>query len=101
MVSEQIKLYNKDQDGCLIRFYQEWIENNFIYMIYELGTYSLAEKSHTRQRLPESEVWSLLFDSADSLKFIYEQGKVHMNITPGNIIKCRGKYKLSDPFASV
>jgi serine/threonine protein kinase len=67
-------------------------------MIYELGSYSLADKILTGQKLPESEVWSIIYDSVECLKWMHECEKIHMNIKPGNIIKCRGKYKLTDPF---
>jgi serine/threonine protein kinase len=66
-------------------------------MIYELGSYSLADKIELGQKLPESEVWSVIYNCASSLNWIHSCEKLHMNIKPGNIIKCRGKYKLADP----
>lgn len=54
LISDQIKLYNKDSEGYLARFYQYWIENNSLYMIFELGSYSLADKTDADQKLPES-----------------------------------------------
>lgn len=42
----------------------------------------------------------MLYDVIKSLKWIHQSRKFHMNIRPGNIIKCKGKYKLSDPLVN-
>ena len=47
----------------------------------------------------ESEVWSVLNDCCTGLENMMDQlGEHHLNIKPGNILKCRENYKLSDPF---
>ena len=52
IISDQIKLYHKDFEGYLVRFYQEWMEENSIYMIFELASYSLYDKTQSMQKLP-------------------------------------------------
>ena len=47
-------------------------------------------------------MWDLLRDCTAGLKWLQEQhGWAHLNIKPGNVLKCQDKFKLGDPCCSV
>jgi serine/threonine protein kinase len=70
-------------------------------MIFELGSFTLQDKIELKQKLSEAEVWRIIYDVSESLEWIYQESYVHLNIKPGNIVKCRHKYKLSDPHTTI
>lgn len=53
-------------------------------------------------RLKESEAWDLITDCCSSLQWLQETVQEHhLNIKPGNILKCKDKYKLADLYGRV
>ena len=54
LCSQQIRTYHRDEDGRLLRFYQSWVEEDSIYLIFETASFSLAEKISLGVRLRES-----------------------------------------------
>jgi hypothetical protein len=99
MASEQVKIYHKDLEGCFLKFYQSWFEHNALYLTFEVAIESLEDCTKTHKRLKEVEAWDLLRDCSKSLSLLSKQHSMsHMNIKPGNILKCQRKFKFSDPF---
>lgn len=50
----QVRLYNKDDDGNLLRFYQSWTEDDCIYLIFETASSSLEDKLSNSCKMRES-----------------------------------------------
>lgn len=55
----------------------------------------------SRNRLREIEVWDLIRDCCSALNWLSEEkNQSHLNIKPGNIVKCQRKFKLADPYCT-
>jgi eukaryotic-like serine/threonine-protein kinase len=94
-----VKIYHKDREGCFLRFYQSWFEHNALYLTFEVAIESLEDCTKRHKRLKEVEAWDLLRDCSRSLSWLSkEHNASHMNIKPGNILKCQKKFKFADPF---
>lgn len=98
MASEQVKIYHKDTEGAFLRFYQSWFEHNALYMTFEVAVTSLQDLMADHQRLREVEAWDLLRDCTRGLSWLYQHHDAHLNIKPGNVLKCQRKFKLADPY---
>jgi hypothetical protein len=78
------------------------MEHNALYLTYEVAAESLEDCIVTHKRLKEVEVWDLIRDCSRALKWLnHEQGSSHLNLKPGNILRCQKKFKLADPFLSI
>jgi serine/threonine protein kinase len=65
-----------------------------------MASTSVLEKTLSGLKLRENEVWSVLTDCCETLQWMNELSISHLNIKPGNILKCGDRYKLADPFGS-
>lgn len=66
-----------------------------------MASTSILEKTLSGLKLRENEVWSVLTDCCETLQWMNEELSIsHLNIKPGNILKCGDRYKLADPFGS-
>ncbi len=98
---QQIKVYHTDPKDHFLRFYQEWFEDNALYLTFEVAVESLADANLASNKLREIEVWDLLRDCTSALKWLADHHAApHLNIKPGNILKCQGKFKMVDPYCS-
>lgn len=98
VVAQQVRVYNSDPASHFLRFYQTWLEQQALYLTFEVGSGSLFDDPKS---LREVEVWDLLRDCCAALSWLTEeQGLWHLNIKPGNIIKCQRKFKLTDPYCT-
>lgn len=81
-----------------MRFYQSWFEHNALYLTFEVAIESLQDCLNSHKRLREVDAWDLLKDCTRALSWLSEQQNTsHLNIKPGNILKCQRKFKLADP----
>ena len=65
-----------------------------------MASTSLLEKTLNGLKMRENEVWALLTDCCSALIWMKEEDEVHLNIKPGNVLKCREKFKLADPYGT-
>jgi serine/threonine protein kinase len=47
-------------------------------------------------RLPERDAWQLLFNIANAFIVLHERGWMHLDVSPGNILRGGGLFKLAD-----
>jgi serine/threonine protein kinase len=57
---------------------------------------SLLEWNEAERKMREAEGWQLLRECGEGLKWLQNNSLYHLNIKPGNILKCQRRFKLSD-----
>ena len=98
-VKKEVKFLSCNKNENIIHIYNYFEENNTIYMLMEyLDGYDLAELIINRKKIfTEDEVLDLLKQLSNGFEQIHEQGVIHRDIKPNNIIRTNDKvYKLID-----
>ncbi len=86
-----------DDMSHLVRYYAGWIEDDHVYLQMELCEISVeAMLSNYTNKLEIKEIYRILRHVFLGLKFMHESGLVHLDIKPGNILKKKNMYKISD-----
>ncbi|WP_159785042.1 bifunctional serine/threonine-protein kinase/formylglycine-generating enzyme family protein [Sodalinema gerasimenkoae] len=68
---------------------------DFLYLVMEKGEYSLQDRIQ-QQPLSIAETKTLIRHVAAALKYLHQQGKVHRDLKPGNVLWANSSWKLSD-----
>lgn len=82
----------------IVRYYQSWLEDGFIYIQLELCETSLSTiimERHGRH-FNESQVIDVLRQVNNGLDHLHSNGLVHLDIKPDNILLRARTYKLGD-----
>jgi len=81
----------------IVRYYAGWIEDEHVYLQMEMCEVSIeAMLGNYSKRFELKEIYRVLRHVFLGLKFIHGRGLVHLDIKPGNILKKKGQYKISD-----
>ncbi|KAK9476509.1 kinase-like domain-containing protein [Lipomyces japonicus] len=91
----------EEEHEYILHFMDSWDCNGYLYIMTEycengnLGVF-LAEYGRI-SRLDEWRVWKILVEIAFGLKFIHDQGYIHLDLKPANIfITFEGTLKIGD-----
>ncbi|AFZ24553.1 serine/threonine protein kinase [Cylindrospermum stagnale PCC 7417] len=86
------KLGNHDQIPRLLAYFDE---NQEFFLVQEfIDGYTLSEELIPGQRWSESQVIHLLLEILGILEFVHQQGVIHRDIKPDNIIRRSSDYRL-------
>ncbi len=86
------KLGNHDQIPRLLAYF---VENHEFYLVQEfIEGHTLSEELVSEEVWNESQVIQLLYEVLTVLEFVHQQGVIHRDIKPDNIIRRRGNNKL-------
>jgi len=81
----------------IVRYYAGWIEDEHVYLQMEMCETSIeAMLGNYSTKFEQKEIYKILRHVFLGLKFIHGRGLVHLDIKPGNILKKRDNYKISD-----
>ena len=81
----------------IVRYYDGWIEDEHVFLQMELCEISVeAMLNNYTVKLDTKEIYRVLRHVFLGLKFVHSRGLVHLDIKPGNILKKRSMYKISD-----
>ena len=97
-VDEAKRLAKFNHESGIVRIYDSFLENNTAYIVMEyLDGETLAAKIEREGRLPAEEVLELLMPVIHSLETVHQNGIVHRDIAPDNImVTTEGEAKLID-----
>jgi serine/threonine-protein kinase len=86
------RLGNHDQIPRLLAYFDE---NHEFYLVQEfIEGHTLSEELVSEESWNESGVIQLLYEVLTVLEFVHQQGVIHRDIKPDNIIRRRGNNKL-------
>lgn len=54
LVQLQIRLYNRDEESHMVRFYQSWEEEDGVYLVFETASTTLQQKLESGIKLREN-----------------------------------------------
>ena len=81
----------------IVMYYAGWIEDEHVYLQMELCETSIeAILGDYSTKFEQKEIYRVLRHVFLGLKFIHGRGLVHLDIKPGNILKKKDNYKISD-----
>ena len=99
-IKEEVKILTKLDHPCIVKYYETYDDNKFIYLIMEyISGGELFEKitSQKNQTFSEPDAAKLMLDLFSALNHMHVQGVVHRDIKPENImITNDDKVKLID-----
>jgi serine/threonine protein kinase, bacterial len=86
------RLGNHDQIPRLLAYF---VENHEFYLVQEfIEGHTLSEELVSEETWNESQIIQLLYEVLTVLEFVHQQGVIHRDIKPDNIIRRRGNHKL-------
>ncbi len=86
------RLGNHDQIPRLLAYF---VENQEFYLVQEfIEGHTLSEELVSEETWTEAQVIQLLYEVLTVLEFFHQQGVIHRDIKPDNIIRRRGDNKL-------
>ena len=69
-------------------------EDNYLYLMQQYIQGQTVDEELQQGAYSEQKIWELLLDLLNILEFVHEQGVIHRDIKPKNIIRRRGDGKL-------
>jgi wee1-like protein kinase len=95
-LAEARTLASIEDTRYVVRYYSAWLEKDCLYIVMELCECPLSAYVD-RQAVTEELLYRVLHDSGRGLRLMHQQGKVHLDVKPDNILLSRsGRFKLGD-----
>ena len=96
-VLKEGRLLQTLDDPHLMSVYGAFEAHNTAYLVVEhLDGASLRERLDEKGTLSETEVWDLIEEVGAGLSALHEEGALHLDIKPDNIVKASGRYVVID-----
>ncbi len=94
---EEAQLLGNLSHPGLVAVYDSGVERDHAYLVTELVDGWTLRETLDQQRLPLEEVTRVGTDLADVLAYVHEQGVVHRDVKPSNVLLDRdGRVRLAD-----
>lgn len=85
---EAVRLQQLGQNSQIPQLFAYFEQDNNLYLVQEfIDGQNLAQELNQRSHYQENEIKELLLDLLPVLKFIHQQGVIHRDIKPQNIIR--------------
>ncbi|CAD8124863.1 unnamed protein product [Paramecium sonneborni] len=92
----ELKILTKLKGENIVRLYETFVTQNNYYQIMDLCDGDLRKLLEKQQTLTEEETIRLMLDLLKGFLELIQNGIIHRDVKPANILISNGKYKLAD-----